>query len=231
MAHVDVRSAAVIALFAIAGAGAAELAITRELVPVERGRVALDARRALEQRSRPPGVEGLLTIVEGDRYVVHTASVTRAGTKVDDRERLERHLEAQNKKRLQTELSGGAIRVTIASSITSAELTATPPSIERPGPWISIAISLAIGLLSFFGLQLKLSPRTSALLAVSLTLGSVLFFTELSLTTASQAAVAYLSESTGSPPNVVLQPIKVLVWPLALFPLFAAFLAWKARRS
>lgn len=225
---VDMRSAMAIALFAIAGIITADLSIRRELEPVQQGRVTIDAKRALEQRSRPPGVEGLLTIVEGDRYLVHTASVSRAGTKVDDLARLERHRQAQQKRQV-AHLSGGELRVTVASSTTSAELTAIAPPIERPGLWISLAIALAVGLLTFFGLQLKLSPRTSGLIALLVTLAISLFFTEMSITVAEQAATTYLSQSTGTA-NVVLQPIKILVWPLALFPLFAAFVAWKARR-
>jgi hypothetical protein len=231
MVHVDVRSAMAIALFAIAGIVATDLAIGRELEPVREGRVTIDARRALEQRSRPPGVEGLLTIVEGGRYLVHTASVTRAGTAVDDPERNTRHQGATQKKKLLAHLPDGAIRATVATATTSAELTIRAASIERPGLWISLAITLAAGLLSFFGLQLKLSPRTSALIALAVTLAVVLYFAELSMTVAEQAATAYLAQSTGSPPNVVLQPLRVLVWPLSLFPLFAAFLAWKARRA
>jgi hypothetical protein len=231
------KEAAAIALMAAAGLLLADTAIKAELNVVRGVRVSLDARKALEQHSRPPGVEGLLTIVSQNEYLVHTASVSRAGTPLraddsEDKARAERHAAAKIKKSIRERVDGGAWRATVAdpSGDMTAELISNPPAVLRPSIWIGAGIALFAGFLLMFLLRLKTTPRIAASVGLTAAAAVVLYFTKSHVGLASQAAIAYLAESTGSPPGVAIAPIKVLAWPLALYVLLLLLVLISSRR-
>lgn len=211
---------AFIAVIALVGSALAHLSIRNELEIVRGVRVALDARRALEQRSRPPGVEGELTIVEGDPpiYVVHTASVTRAGSPLPANDpRAERHREALQKKSIKTEL-GEAWRATVSDGKTSAELLSRPAPIPIAFPWLAALIAFVAGA------SIAYLHRAAGVLIAA---AAMLAGAYLSVDSASEAAVAYLSTGTG----VVLQPIKVLIAPAVFAAVVAAIAVFATRKK
>lgn len=212
-----------IAVIAFVGGALAHRSMRDEVEIVRGVRVALEARRALEQRSRPPGVEGELTIVEGDPaiYVINTASVTRAGSAVDPSDpRLERHREALQKKSIKTQL-GADWRATVSDGKTSAELYSTPPKIPIAAPWMVAFIALIAGA------SISFLHRIAGVLVAAVVMLAGVY---LSIDGASQAAMSYLAEGTGAPPGVALQPVKVLIAPAILAAVVAAIAIFALRK-
>jgi len=236
----DLLGLGAIALMAAGGAALVDRVIDSELEIVRGVRVSLDARRALEQRSRPPGVGGELSIVRSEDgalvFVVNTASVSRAGRALsagaEDEARAARHRAAIEKRSIREPLGGGVWRATAADAAMSAELVSEPPEIPRASPVLGALVAFLAGAVLAGVARLRLGPAIAAALGLTAAAALSAFFAASSVELASQAAVSYLSESTASPPAVSLRPAPALLWLAGLFVLeLAAVFALGRRRG
>lgn len=215
-----------LALTTLAAAATITTYVGGELDDVRRIRTRADVKQAFKSKRVPSGRLTIVRETESAKYhflnkrsyTVHTASTARVGTVLRgsdtlDKARADRHSVARRKGRpVETRLPDGSWQVTVADGQHTAELTANPPLIPSPSPWVLLLGGLLVACVLGWGLGSKVKPSLVWPLVALATAGCIAAASVLALNDASSAATTFLTEGGRSAPVVTFPLAPMVAW-------------------